>query len=164
MPKRLSEEGGFTLIESLVGIFLISTALLTLMAMFTVSGRTVISGRRRTAATYLAQVMLDRLTNESLVRVGFYDGAITNDTSKYPADDGGDGTAARNALTEWDTLLRDGLGAQAYGTISIDPIQIGIENGVAVYAEGLTRIAVTVVWRSGSSRDSTVELFLTRRL
>lgn len=176
MPRRLSREGGFTLVESLLGLFLMSTALLTLMAMFTVSGRTVLAGRQRTSATYLAQVMIDRLTNESLVKVGLYDKVDTQNEDTYPVDDmGGDGTVARAVVSNWAALLQSELHEEARGTVSVGPLQTGTKvvppasegeppTTEPVYAEGLISIAVKVTWPIGKSRTSSVKLSLVRRL
>lgn len=160
MHRRQSRQAGFTLAEAAIGLFLLSVALLTLMAEFTVSGRSIILGRERTSATYLAQVMLERLTNEALVELAQYDAVDTRNTSTYPA-----GAAAKTAVENWANQLGLQLRPGAYGTISVQsPVNVEPDpSKTPVLVDGLTRIGVEVYWLNSGGRTSNVKLFLVRR-
>lgn len=161
MRRRPSKESGFTLAEAAIGLFLISLALLTLMSEFTYTGRSVILGRQRTGATYLAQVMLDRLTNEALVELGQYNGVDTRSISTLPTA----GTTARGAVDNWANLLTLQLKEGAYGVISVEsPVNVETDTTKPErWVDGLTRIEVRVFWPTTRSRFSDVRLFLIRR-
>lgn len=153
MLKRLENQKGFTLVESLVAIALLSLALLTLMAMFTVGGRMIITSRQRTEATYLAQVLMERLTNETLATVAQFNGVDTRNDSTFS------GTATNGIVTSWKDQLENGLRTGAFGTVQVE--SPAIIDGISM--EGLTRTIVRVFWPSGQSGLSQVELFLLRR-
>lgn len=153
MLKRLKNQKGFTLVESLVTIALLSLALLTLMAMFTVGGRMIITSRQRTEATYLAQVLMERLTNETLDTVAQFNGVDTRNTATFS------GTATNGIVASWKNQLENSLHDGAYGTVQVE--SPAIIDGIPM--EGLTRTIVRVFWPSGRSGLSHVELFLLRR-
>mgnify|MGYP002411381588 CR=1 FL=1 len=153
MQKRLRNQEGFTLVESLVAIALLSLALLTLMAMFTVGGRMVITSRQRTEATYLAQVLMERLTNENLATVSQFNGVDTRNAATFSAP------ATSGIVADWKDQLESGLRTDAYGTVQVE--SPAIIDGTPI--DGLTRTIVKVFWPRGQSGFSQVELFLLRR-
>ncbi|HCF93237.1 MAG TPA: hypothetical protein DER58_12315 [Firmicutes bacterium] len=151
--KRIGNQKGFTLVEALIAIGLLSLALLTLMSMFTVSGRMIITSRQRTEATYLAQVLMERLTNETLATVAQFNGVDTRNATTFSA------SATNGIVTSWKDQLENELRTDAFGTVQVE--SPAIIDGTPM--DGLTRTIVRVFWPSGQSGLSQVELFLLRR-
>lgn len=149
MRYRRSGDAGFTLVEVMLSLFLLSIAVLTLLSMFTYGTRSIVQGKKRTEATYIGQIMLERLTNDTLEHVAAFNGVNTNNQSTYPA-----GTAERAAVQEWKNIMQTKLHSTAFGTVVI-------QNSVPV--EGMTHITVTVCWPITNGRTSSVKLFLVRR-
>lgn len=143
-------DAGFTLVEVMLSLFLLSIAVMTLMSMFTYAGRSILMGKKRTEATYIGQVMLERLTNDTLEHVALFSGVDTRVPSTFPAE----GTPEHTATDDWKSVMGARLHSGSYGTVTV-------ENSQPV--EGLTRITVTVIWPITTGRTSNVQLFLVRR-
>lgn len=150
MRYRRSGDAGFTLVEVMLSLFLLSIAVLTLLSMFTYGTRSVVQGKKRTEATYIGQIMLERLTSDTLEHVASFNGVVTSDPSTYPA-----GATERAAVEEWKNVMQSKLHSTAYGTIVV-------QNSMPV--EGMTHITVTVCWPITKDRDSSIQLFLVRRI
>lgn len=156
MHRRPAKESGFTIVESAIALFLLSLALLTLMSEFILVSRSVHSAKNRTNATYLAQAMLERLTNEALDSLMLYEKVDTRDLSTYPVD-----TAANDIIDDWATCLKDELRPGSFGTIAVEsPVKVGT---AGTEVDGLTRITVVVCWPTTDGRTSDVKLVLIRR-
>jgi type IV pilus assembly protein PilV len=95
---------GFTLLEVLVAVLVLSIGLLGLAGLMASSLKNSHSAYQRTQATWLAYDMLDRMRANRAVALALgYNLALG-------ADPGGSGLAADD-LSEWDTALADTLPA-----------------------------------------------------
>lgn len=76
---QLKSEKGWILIDSILGIFILSTAVIALLLAFTQSTKGSVTSTNRTQATYLAQQTLENLKLQ--------DGSKTIDTTVVPSSD-----------------------------------------------------------------------------
>jgi len=101
--QRIPRAGGFTLIEVLIAVLVLSIGLLGLAGLQTVSLRNNNSAYLRSQAAILAYDIVDRMrANRSAATAGAYD---LNLTGSYA----GSGSIAQNDLNEWVDNLSDVL-------------------------------------------------------
>jgi prepilin-type N-terminal cleavage/methylation domain-containing protein len=143
---------GFTLVELLIAMTILSVALLGIAGMFPASSEHLRLGSDVTKATALAQQMVEALRDQPFAAVSRYDAADTRAAAAFPPDDPADMPPFRGAslLTRWQQAIAAApeLGGlrQGWGRIAVAPLD-----------RNLLSVTVTVGW-AASPADRTIEL------
>lgn len=142
-------EAGFTLVELLVALVILSIGVMAMAQVFVVADRHTSYARDETLATTLAQEIREKILSESFPDlVSMFDGTDTEDpgTVNLPAE-------------AWATHVSDELGPNGRGTISVetpadDP---GIPNG-------MVRIEINISWQEGARSMSVPHHFYVAKI
>lgn len=139
LRARARRRDGFTLVEMLVALTILSTGILSVAQLFIFSQRHAHDGRSETQATALAEEIREKVMSENFDDlVSIFDGVDTDlpGTVTLPCQ-------------EWATHLEDRLGTEARGQLQVlEPA----EDGEIV--AGMLTIVVTVSWQeSGQARS-----------
>ena len=142
-------DGGFTLIESLVALLVLSIGLLGVAAMQLASLQANNGAFQRTQATFLAQDIADRMrANRTAAMSGDYDFALGDAAPVGPA------TVAEEDIAAWKTRLAATLPQGAVeppdAAIAVDPA-----TGVAL---------ITIVWDDSKGEEDLLTFDMRTRL
>ena len=162
---------GFTLIEVLVSVLILSTGLLGLVGLQTAGMRNIIGSYNRTQASQLASGMADRIrANVADLNAGTTGGTsiyatkgnpltVTAPASPNPCLTAGNTTCdpaamAQNDLYQWSQALND----TSNGLVKTGTITVTDPNGAAVAVCPQTaplpfQVTVTVSWSEGRDDD-----------
>ena len=133
-PNRNGRDG-FTLVETMVAVFLLTIGLLGVSQVFTVSSRHTMNSRKETVANSLAQEIREKIMSETFADVhSIFDGIDTNSgTIAGPAQD-------------WADHVIDRLGIGARGQVDI---QLPAER--ADLEDGMLAVVITLSWYEGET-------------
>lgn len=140
-------QSGFTLIEVLVSLLIVSLAMLGMAGLITRSTVLEIENSQRSQAMQLARDMGERIqANRAVARGGAYD----RSTAVTPAVEDCSGAASRVALDfcEWAGLL---AGANESQAGSASSVLAGARGCVSLVAGTTNAYIVTVVWRGATT-------------
>ena len=145
------DERGFSLIEVIIAIGVLSAVLLSIASMFILGGRQVKAGKTITEATALCQDIMEQFDKESFTALYTNLGAATTDTTKTVLS-----TTTGSYLVPWQAEIIRKL-SSGVASATIDAIGPGTPNFGA--ATGI-KITVTLSWnelgRAQSVKLSTV--------
>jgi len=130
---------GFTLVELLVALSILSTGILSVAQLFIFSQRHAHDGRCETQATALAEEIREKVMSENFDDlVSIFDGVDT----EYPS-------TITLPCQEWANHLSERLGAEGRGQVQVlEPIED------PEIVDGMLTIVVTVSWQeSGQERS-----------
>jgi type IV pilus assembly protein PilV len=151
LPRRRA--GGFTLIESLVALMVMSIGLLGVAALQLASLQANHGAFQRTQATFLAQDIVDRMrANRDAAIAGQYDIAFGTAPPTSPT------TTAETDIAAWRARLVATLPAGAAGTTGSQPAG-EIETDTAT-----DTITVRIRWDDSKGQDEALVMGLTVRL
>lgn len=149
---KVIHDAGFTLVELLIAMTILSVALLGIAGMFPAAHQHLRMGSDVTKATALAQQMIETLRDQPVTAVSRYDAADTRASTTFPQDDPADTPPFRGAslLTRWQQAIAAApeLGGlyQGWGRIAVAPLD-----------RNLLSVTVTVGW-AASPADRTIQL------
>lgn len=151
--KTIRSSNGFTLVEVLVTLLVLSIGLLGIAKMLLVSSRANDSAYFRTQATALAYSMLDSMrANRDEAVSGGYNGtstAVANPgvacSSASPCSSA---TVAQYDLWQWKNALTTGLGPSGVGTITTSNVTDPVTGAADVTA------TITVQWDDSVAQQS----------
>ncbi len=112
MRKRIPQEGGFTLLETLIAMFVFSIGLLGVMSMQVLAVRGNSFGDNNTRANTLCIEMIERIVNNAGA-INAYDNLDTR-TTGGPASG-----VALNDYRDWSQRIQGELGPAGFGTVTI---------------------------------------------
>ena len=132
---RRKRSEGFTLVETMVAVFLLTIGLLGISQVFTVSSRHTMNSRKETVANSLAQEIREKIMSETFADVqSIFDGIDTNsETISGPAQD-------------WAGHVLDRLGLGARGQVDV---QTPAER--PDLEDGMLAVVITLTWYEGTS-------------
>ncbi len=136
---HLSRSEGFTLVELLVALLMLSIGLLSVGRMFVFSTRHAYYGRSETIATTLAEEIREKILSENFDDiVTIFDGVDTDvpETVTTPCQ-------------EWKAHLDAGLGPHGRGRIAV---HTSAEDPEIV--NGMWSVAITIDWAEGAQQRS----------
>lgn len=144
---------GFTLIEVLVTLLVLSIGLLGIAKLLLVSSRANDSAYLRTQATALAYSILDSMrANPQAAVAGNYNGsaaAATNPGTQCPASSPcSTATIAQYDMWNWQQALTTGLGPSGSGTVATANVTDPVTGGTDVTA------TITVQWNDTVAQQS----------
>lgn len=139
LRARARRREGFTLVELLVALSILSTGILSVAQLFIFSQRHAHGGRSETQATALAEEIREKVMSENFDDlVSIFDGVDTNVPSSITLP-----------CQEWATHLEDRLGTEARGQLQVlEPFED------PEIVTGMLTVVVTVSWQeSGQARS-----------
>lgn len=148
---RGRSESGFSLIEVIIAIGVMSGVLLSIASMFIMGGRQVKTGKTITEATALAQDLMEAFDKQSFVALYTNLGAATTDSTFTVLS-----TTTGSPIVSWQTEIARKF-ASGVGQVTID----AVGNGTPTFGScaGI-KLTVTVSWselgRAQSVKLSTV--------
>ena len=143
-----SHEGGFTLVELMVAVFMLSVGLLGIAQVFTVSNRHTANSRRETVANSLAQEIREKIMSETFADVeSIFDTIDTDNYGMIP-----------DPAQVWADHVIDRLGVGARGQVDVyNPTERN------TLQEGMLAVVITMSWNEGGSTiDMPLEFLLAR--
>lgn len=160
VPNRMrTAKSGFSLVELLVAVSLLSFGLLAMISIFPIAHQDAHLAGQTTKATWLAQQMLENIMNTVPNQFGLYNGlngngVDTRNPSNFPVDDltvtprFAGGTNLTNWSNDIALFLAEGRGVTGgFGIVTV--------NKPSQPSAGLHFISVTIGWRD-SGRDYSV--------
>ncbi len=154
-PVRAAEArpAGFTLIEVLVALLVLSIGLLGVGKLMLFSSRSTDSAYLRSQAAALSYTILDAMrANRETAVEGGYDIALTGSVSSAPACDSGASCTgaqlAQHDLSDWKTRMAALLGPSAQGSVATSSVTDG-STGTTV-----TKATVTVQWNDATAQGT----------
>jgi Tfp pilus assembly protein PilV len=149
---RGRRESGFSLIEVILAIGVMSGVLLSIASMFIMGGRQVKTGKTITEATALAQDLMEAFDKQSFVALYTQLGAATTDSTFTVLS-----TATGSPIVSWQTEIGRKF-ANGVGQVTID----AMGNGTPTFGSctGI-KLTVTVSW-SELGRPQSVKLSTVR--
>lgn len=131
IPQKKGRSDGFTLVETMVAVFLLTIGLLGVSQVFTVSSRHTMNSRKETVANSLAQEIREKILSESFDDiVSIFDGVDTGDPSSITSP-----------ASDWANHLAAGLGPDARGTVQVDTPDEDVS-----LSQGMVGVTVTIYW------------------
>ncbi len=133
--RKRNDESGFTLVETMLAVFMLVVGLLAVSQVFTVSSRHTMNSRKETTANALAQEIREKIMSETFADVkSIFDGIDTDDSElPQPAQDWAGHVTAR-------------LGIGARGVVDVqDPDERADLN------DGMFAVTVTLSWYEGQT-------------
>ena len=149
---RGRSESGFSLIEVILAIGVMSGVMLSIASMFILGGRQVKTGKTITEATALAQDLMEAFDKQSFVSLYTNLGAAATDTTRTVLS-----TTTGSPIVSWQTEI-DRKFASGVGQVTIDAVGNGTPNFGNCAGIKLT---VTVSW-SELGRPQSVKLSTVR--
>jgi prepilin-type N-terminal cleavage/methylation domain-containing protein len=139
LRARASRRDGFTLVELLVALSILSTGILSVAQLFIFSQRHAHDGRIETQATALAEEIREKVMSENFDDlVSIFDGVDTSSPSSVTLP-----------CQEWAAHLDARLGPEGRGRVEV----LGPAEDVEIVT-GMLTIVVTVSWQeSGQERS-----------
>lgn len=133
IPRPTS--AGFTLVETMVAVFLLSIGLLGLSQVFSVSSRHTMNSRKETVANSLAQEIREKIMSETFDDVhSIFDAIDTNsETLPGPAQD-------------WGSHVVDRLGIGARGQVDVQTPEERAD-----LEDGMLAVVITLSWYEGEN-------------
>jgi prepilin-type N-terminal cleavage/methylation domain-containing protein len=124
--------GGFTLVELMVAVVMLSIGILALAQVFAVANRHTSYAREQTAATCLAEEIREKIMSQEYDDIyGTFHGVDTDNPGSVPVVAG-----------DWAAHLASELGAYGRGQIAVDT-----EDTDPSLAYGMLGVTVTITWR-----------------
>lgn len=133
--QRRTRTEGFTLVETMVAVFLLTIGLLGVSQVFSVSSRHTMNSRKETVANSLAQEIREKIMSETFADVqSIFDGIDTNsETIAGPAQD-------------WAGHVVDRLGIGARGQVDVQT-----PDERADLEDGMLAVVITLSWYEGTA-------------
>lgn len=151
--RRHHRDSGFTLIESLIALLVLSIGLLGVAAMQLSSLQANNGAFQRTQATFLAQDIADRMrANRRAALDGDYDMEYGDAAPGAPA------TVAENDIALWKARLAATLPAGASGEDEDAPDAQIVTNAAAA------TVTITIRWDDSRGQDDALEFAMRTRL
>ncbi len=156
-PRRPRAPGrrdsGFTLIEVLVALLVLSIGLLGVGKLMLFSSRSTDSAYLRSQATSLAYTILDAMrANRETAVEGGYDIALTDTVSSAPSCASGASCSgaelAQHDLADWKTRMAALLGPSAEASVATASVTDGAT------ATTVTKATVTVQWNDATAQGT----------
>ncbi len=146
------DEKGYSLIEVVIALGVLSSVLISIASMFILGGRQVKTGKTITEATVIAHDIMEFYDQQSYTGVYTNFGALTTDSTKTI-----NSTTVGSPLVPWQTTINSELnGGLATATI------LALGPGTPTFGSGVgIRLTVTITW-SELGRPQTVSLTTTR--
>jgi prepilin-type N-terminal cleavage/methylation domain-containing protein len=148
VPRPRPESAGFTLVELMIAVFLMSVGILAVGRMFVISQHHSAQGRQETLAVSLAQEIREKILSKDFDEIeSLFDGV----------DTGAPGTITLPCQT-WAAHLAANLGATGRGRILVySPAED------AEIVDGMLSVRIIVDWlESGAPKDVTMRFSLSR--
>lgn len=134
--RQPGRSGGFTLVELMVAVFLMTIGVLAVSQVMVVANRHTASSRSEMLANSLAQEIREKIMTETFADIKtIFNGVDTNNAGSVPAP-----------AYDWATHVEERLGPAARGTIVVtDPG----DNPDLEY--GMVGVVVTLYWKEGAN-------------
>lgn len=135
-----SAEAGFTLVELMISVFLLTVGVLAVSQVFVIADRHTSFAREETVAVTLAREIQEKILSETFSDIDqIFDGVDTNDPQ---------------SLTEpselWGEHVAERLGSTGRGVVEVTTYEE--DPGAVPY--GMVSVLVTMSWYEGSSEVS----------
>ena len=148
------EEAGFSLVEVLVALGLLTGVMVAVCSMFVLGGTYVKSGKELTQATALGQDIMEDLNKQSYTGLYlFLQGASPDPNAITVTSDTRTGGSVADAT--WGSNIRSKL-FQGYAVIAMKPIGGTVTPATFASGEGI-RVTVTLGWKE-LRRDRSVKI------
>lgn len=128
---RNSREGGFTLVELLIAVTILSVGIISVGQIFAISSRTATFGRTETMAVGLAREIQEKIMSE----------AFDDVVSVFDDIDTDNPGSLTNPCQIWAAHLTDQLGPNGRGTIQIRTPEEDPE-----ILDGMLSVEITISW------------------
>lgn len=130
---------GFTLVEVMIAVVMLSIGVLAVAQVFAVANQHTSFAREQSAATCLAEEIREKIMSAEYDDVyATFDNIDTNNPSSIPVEAG-----------EWVDHLEAELGAFGRGQVNVDT-----EDTDATLAHGMLGVTITISWREGFGMTS----------
>lgn len=167
LPRRSGQRGGFTLIETMIAVFVLFMMALLFSALIPVAARGGRQGNGYAQAALLAQHKIDQLRQGGFTKMNATQlvnmKIIDSDTSGNPvpaaAPAGLPAGTVSYSFADVDNLADDALNqgyfaAGAQGVLSLSPALSG-QGGSAPTAAQAAQVTVTITWANGGQSAGT---------
>lgn len=145
---KLNKNSGFTLIEVLIAMFILTVGILAVVSMFTTSMKASQLGRNVTVGSRLAQNLMEQVKTQTFSNVvaGMCTGTGITVCST---------TAVTTTFAADDTITRTGKFQEASGGINLASYNVTLQQVENRPIAGLNTVTVTVTWSDAYGAHTT---------
>ena len=154
MKCLVREKRGFTLLEVLFAVVIITVAVLAVVGLFPTALRNVRYGGHMSQASSLAQEMIEMIRTQPFASVSSYNGLDTRNSPPV-----GLPASVLAHFNQWqsDITPPSGVLPQGWGTITAVP-----ETGPPDLSSDLLRVTITVGWQERGAQTITLVTYVAR--